>query len=60
MKCGLQCTVLVALMIFGMPQQTPLAPETNVQLAGNKNCRLVDMCWIKNGKRYCFKKRVCD
>ncbi len=25
-----------------------------------KKCRMVDMCWFKNGKRYCFKKRVCD
>lgn len=51
----------VAVLIFlGAAGPQPLGSREGLELAAGKNCRLVDMCWYKDGKRHCFKKLVCD
>jgi hypothetical protein len=52
--------IAVGLLFSSVPQSNVGGPATSVTTVAGKNCRVVDMCWFKNGKRHCFKKRVCD
>lgn len=54
--------VLLAAGLMSIAETPRNLPSSDpvLSLAAGKNCRMVDMCWIKDGKKYCFKKRVCD
>ncbi|MEQ1715289.1 MAG: hypothetical protein ABL907_04785 [Hyphomicrobium sp.] len=54
------CLVTAGLVITELPPSGLQRDGAKPILIAGKNSRVVDMCWIKNGKKYCFKKRVCD
>lgn len=60
MKLLLTNAAVAGLVVMGALNAPQDLGRPFLTLAGQKNCRIVDMCWIKDGKKYCFKKRVCD
>lgn len=54
------CLLIAGLVVTGLPPSKLQRDSANTIFVAGKKCRVVDMCWIKDGKKYCFKKRVCE
>lgn len=51
---------IAALVVLGGQPASPIGQPGFAQAGVKKHCRIVEMCWIKNGKKHCFKKLVCE